>query len=76
METTTAKESVVAIDIDPTIITSVQRDEKGEVIPCQDDRKPQIDWLEDAVTVLEDGTMLPLFNVGDKIVIERHVVNM
>lgn len=35
-------------------------------------RKPDISWLDDAIAVLEDGTSVPLFDVGDTIVIERY----
>ena len=33
-------------------------------------RRPNIDWLEDAVVTV-DGEQVPLFEVGDRIVIER-----
>jgi hypothetical protein len=38
----------------------------------RESRKPDISWLEDAVATLEDGTVVPLFNVGDSIVIEQY----
>lgn len=38
----------------------------------RESRKPDISWLEDATTKLADGTVIPLFNVGDSIVIERY----
>lgn len=34
-------------------------------------RKPPIDHLPDGVATLDDGTVLPLFGVGDRIVAER-----
>lgn len=34
-------------------------------------RKPSVDHLPDAVGVLPDGTQVPLFDVGDRIVVER-----
>lgn len=37
-----------------------------------DSRKPDISHLPAAAVRAEDGTVLPLFDVGDKIVIERH----
>lgn len=36
-------------------------------------RKPPIDHLADGVATLDDGTLLPLFDVGDRIVAERHI---
>ena len=36
-------------------------------------RKPRIDHLMDGTAVLPDGTILPLFDVGDRIVAERHI---
>lgn len=33
--------------------------------------KPPIDHLEDGAATLEDGTVVPLFDVGDRIVVER-----
>lgn len=36
-------------------------------------RKPKIEHLKDATATLEDGTVIPLFDVGDKIVAERRV---
>jgi hypothetical protein len=38
---------------------------------ARDARKPDITWLEDAVVEAE-GMKVPLFNVGDRIVIERY----
>lgn len=35
-------------------------------------RKPRIDHLPDGVALLDDGTVLPLFDVGSRIVAERH----
>lgn len=42
-----------------------------ETVESREARKPNIDHLEDALTTLDDGTLVPLFGVGDKIVIER-----
>lgn len=36
-------------------------------------RKPRIDHLKDGTVMLDDGTVLPLFEVGDRIVAERHI---
>lgn len=36
-------------------------------------RKPRIDHLPDGVALLDDGTVLPLFDVGDRIIAERHI---
>lgn len=36
-------------------------------------KKPKIDHLPDATACLDDGTVLPLFDVGDKIIAERHI---
>lgn len=36
-------------------------------------KKPSISHLADGVTKLEDGTILPLFNVGERIIAERHL---
>lgn len=34
-------------------------------------KRPNIDHLKDAVHVMEDGSCLPLFDVGDRIVVDR-----
>lgn len=36
-------------------------------------KKPKIDHLPDGVALLDDGTILPLFDVGDTIIAERHI---
>lgn len=36
-------------------------------------KKPKIDHLPDGVANLDDGTIVPLFDVGDKIIAERHI---
>lgn len=36
-------------------------------------KKPKIDHLPDGVAHLDDGTTVPLFDVGDKIIAERHI---
>lgn len=36
-------------------------------------RRPNIDHLPNGTAVLVDGTILPLFDVGDKIIAERHI---
>lgn len=36
-------------------------------------KKPKIDHLQDGTTTLDDGSILPLFDVGDTIVAERHI---
>lgn len=36
-------------------------------------KKPKIDHLQDGTATLDDGTILPLFDVGDTIVAERHI---
>lgn len=35
-------------------------------------KQPRIDHLKDATVQAPDGTVLPLFNVGDKVVVERY----
>lgn len=42
-----------------------------ETVDAREGRKPNIDHLDDAIAVLEDGSVIPLFGVGDKLVIER-----
>lgn len=36
-------------------------------------KKPKIDHLQDGVALLDDGTVLPLFDAGDRIIAERHI---
>lgn len=36
-------------------------------------KKPKIDHLPDGVALLDDGSVLPLFDVGDRIIAERHI---
>lgn len=60
-----------------TEIDDVVTDENGDIIsetanPNRIERKrPDITSLEDATAPLEDGDVLPLFDVGDSVVIER-----
>lgn len=35
-------------------------------------KKPRIDHLRDGTATLADGTVIPLFDVGDRVVAERH----
>lgn len=52
--------------------------ESGTLTPEQREqrrlsRKPRIDHLMDGTATLPDGTIIPLFDVGDRIVAERHI---
>jgi hypothetical protein len=50
-------------------------DEEGLIVPLRESKrvKPDIDHLDDAVEVTDDGQVLFLPKVGEKVVIERHV---
>lgn len=52
--------------------------ESGGLTPEQREKrrlqkKPPIDHLKDGTATLDDGSILPLFDVGDRIVAERHI---
>jgi hypothetical protein len=53
--------------IDPDATLSPEEREQKRL-----SRKPVIDHLSDGVALLDDGTVLPLFDAGDRIVAERH----
>ena len=54
-------------DYGDTTLTPEQREQRRL------SRKPRIDHLMDGTATLDDGTVLPLFDVGDRIVAERHI---
>jgi len=63
---------------EPTVDAEVEDEpnEDGSLTPEQREqkrlaRKPNIDHLPDGTVMLDDGSILPLFDVGDRIVVER-----
>jgi hypothetical protein len=71
-----------AVTMDPDNISSLSQGEGDEITvstllldpetarKAREARRPNIDWLEDAVAIV-DGEPVPLFEVGDRLVIER-----
>lgn len=57
------------VDDDDKIISLLMLDPEAAK-KAREARRPNIDWLEDAVVTV-DGSQIPLFEVGDRIVIER-----
>ncbi len=53
--------------VDDGTLTPEQREQKRLA------RKPNIDHLPNATVVLDDNSILPLFDAGDRIIAERHV---
>lgn len=63
---------------EPTVETEVEDEpiEDGSLTPEQREqkrlaRKPNIDHLQDGTIITKDGDVVPLFDVGDRIVVER-----
>lgn len=61
-----AEEKAVAEEFALAGLTPEQREQKRL------SNKPSIDHLPDGVAALDDGSVLPLFDVGERIVAERH----
>lgn len=72
-------ERTVKVAGDVPIITSRKRegqDPDGSTDGDRTARRPDISWLEDAVTVNSDGSVYLHFDVGARIVIERYALTI
>lgn len=56
-----------AEEVESASLTPEQREQRRLA------KKPKIDHLQDGTATLDDGTILPLFDVGDTIIAERHI---
>ena len=66
-----ARDKEPAPGIDADLADALLAPEAREKVRLE--RKPKIDHLQDGTIQDDDGSVLPLFNVGDRIVVERHV---
>jgi hypothetical protein len=57
-------------DVDEAEARSVLTNEQKEARRVS--KRPSIDHLQDATVTIEGGVVVPLFNIGDKIVAERY----
>lgn len=69
---TLARDKEPAPSMDADLADALLAPEAREKVRLE--RKPKIDHLQDGtIQDADDGSVLPLFNVGDRIVVERHV---